>query len=61
MTDLLYLGIVFIFFAASWAFIIGCEKLMEEWHEFTLFVTGLIALVLLVYLILALLKPEWFG
>lgn len=30
MTDLLYLGVILIFFAASWGFIIGCEKLMEE-------------------------------
>jgi hypothetical protein len=30
MTDLLYLSIALIFFAASWALIIGCEKLMEE-------------------------------
>lgn len=30
MTDLLYLGLTLIFFAASWALILGCEKLMEE-------------------------------
>lgn len=28
--DLLYLSVALIFFAASWALIIGCEKLMEE-------------------------------
>jgi hypothetical protein len=30
MADLLYLGVVLIFFVASWGLIIGCEKLMEE-------------------------------
>ncbi len=30
MADLLYLGLALIFFAASWALIVGCEKLMEE-------------------------------
>lgn len=30
MADLFYLGLALIFFAASWAFIVGCEKLMEE-------------------------------
>jgi hypothetical protein len=30
MTDLLYLGVALIFFVASWGFIVGCEKLMEE-------------------------------
>lgn len=30
MTDLLYLGVALIFFAASWALILGCDKLMED-------------------------------
>jgi hypothetical protein len=30
MLDLLYLGVALIFFVASWALIVGCEKLMEE-------------------------------
>jgi hypothetical protein len=30
MTDLLYLGVALIFFAASWGLIVACEKLMEE-------------------------------
>jgi hypothetical protein len=30
MTDLLYLGLVLLFFGASWGFIVGCEKLREE-------------------------------
>jgi hypothetical protein len=30
IADLLYLGVTLVFFAASWAFIVGCEKLMEE-------------------------------
>ena len=29
MADLVYLSIILIFFAASWGFIIGCERLME--------------------------------
>ena len=30
MTDLLYIGLTIFFLAASWGFIIGCERLMEE-------------------------------
>jgi hypothetical protein len=30
MADFLYLSVVLIFLAASWAFIVGCEKLREN-------------------------------
>ena len=30
MTDLLYIGLTILFLAISWAFIVACERLMEE-------------------------------
>lgn len=30
MADLLYLGFIFIFFAVSWALVLGCERLQED-------------------------------
>jgi hypothetical protein len=30
MIDLLYVGLTIIFLAASWGFIVACERLMEE-------------------------------
>ena len=30
MADLLYIGLTIIFLAASWGFIIVCERLMED-------------------------------
>lgn len=30
MADLIYVGVILIFFAASWGLIVGCEKLMED-------------------------------
>jgi hypothetical protein len=30
MTDLLYIGLTIIFVAATWGFIIACERLMEN-------------------------------
>ena len=30
MADLLYVGLTIIFLAASWGFIVACERLMEE-------------------------------
>jgi hypothetical protein len=30
MADLLYVGITLVFLAASWGFILVCEKLMEN-------------------------------
>jgi hypothetical protein len=30
MTDLLYIGLTIIFLAASWGFIVVCERLMEN-------------------------------
>ena len=30
LTDLLYIGLTVVFLAASWGFIVLCERLMEE-------------------------------
>jgi len=30
LTDLLYIGLTMVFLAASWGFIVLCERLMEE-------------------------------
>ncbi len=30
LTDLLYIGLTIIFLAASWGFIVLCERLMED-------------------------------
>ena len=30
MADLLYVGLTIVFLAASWGFIVACERLMEE-------------------------------
>jgi hypothetical protein len=30
MTDLVYVGLTFIFLAATWGFIVVCERLMEN-------------------------------
>jgi hypothetical protein len=30
LTDLLYIGLTLVFLAASWGFIVLCERLMEE-------------------------------
>jgi hypothetical protein len=30
MADLLYVGLTIVFLAASWGFILACERLMEE-------------------------------
>ena len=30
LTDLLYVGLTLVFLAASWGFIVLCERLMEE-------------------------------
>ena len=30
MADLLYVGLTIIFLAASWGFIVACERLMEN-------------------------------
>jgi hypothetical protein len=30
MADLLYIGLTLVFLAASWGFIVACERLMEE-------------------------------
>jgi hypothetical protein len=30
MADLLYIGLTIIFLAASWGFIVACERLMEN-------------------------------
>jgi hypothetical protein len=30
MADLIYIGLTLIFLAASWGFIVACERLMED-------------------------------
>ena len=30
MADLVYVGLTIVFLAASWGFIVACERLMEE-------------------------------
>jgi hypothetical protein len=30
MTDLIYIGLILIFLATSWGFIVACERLMED-------------------------------
>jgi|BarGraNGADG00212_1021973.scaffolds.fasta_scaffold02312_5 hypothetical protein len=30
MADLLYVGLTIVFLAATWGFILACERLMEE-------------------------------
>jgi len=30
MTDILYIGLTLVFLAATWGFILACERLMEE-------------------------------
>jgi hypothetical protein len=30
MADLLYIGLTIVFLAATWGFIVACERLMEE-------------------------------
>jgi hypothetical protein len=30
MTDLLYIGLTILFLAATWGFIVVCERLMQE-------------------------------
>ena len=30
LTDLLYIGLTLVFLAASWGFIVLCERLMED-------------------------------
>ena len=30
MADLLYVGLTIVFLAASWGFIVACERLMQE-------------------------------
>ena len=30
LTDLLYIGLALVFLAASWGFIVLCERLMED-------------------------------
>jgi hypothetical protein len=30
MTDLLYIGLTIVFMAATWGFVVACERLMEN-------------------------------
>ena len=62
MSDLIYIGLTLLFLALTYGLIVVCARLMEEQVMNALYViSGLIALGLFVYLVLALLKPEWFG
>ena len=61
MADIVYLGIVVGFFALTWALIRLCERLSEGAMPLLYVVGGIVALGLLIYLTLALLKPEIFS
>ena len=59
--DLVYLGLTLGFFALSWALIRLCERLSEDYMTSLYLLGGIAALGLLVYLVVALLKPEVFS
>ena len=61
MMDLAYIALTLVLFALSWGLIVVCDRLMEANHERPVHLVGLISLGLFVYLVFALLKPEWFG
>ncbi len=62
VADLLYLGLTLLLLLASWGLIVVCDRLMEDDKMNAIhLIAGAITLALLIYLILALLKPEWFG
>jgi len=58
--DLIYVGLTLVLFALSWGLVKLCERLSEGMMTTFYLVGGIIALALLVYLIVALLKPELF-
>ena len=58
----MYVGLTLVLLALTYGLIALCERLMEDKAMNVLYVvSGLIAVGLFVYLVLALLKPEWFG
>ena len=59
--DLIYLAIVVIFFLLSGWLISALERLLGDMTMNVMYVLGgILSLGLLVYLMVALLKPEWF-
>ena len=61
MSDLMYLGLTILFFAANFGLLTGCERLRRSERLMLYVVAGTLCGLLLAYLFVALLKPEWFG
>ena len=59
--DLLYVGLSVLFFGLTWAFVKLCERAVGGRHALLYVVGGIVSVGLLVYLVLALLKPELFS
>ena len=58
MSDLIFVGIIVAFFVAGSLYVRFCEKLSE--HKMETAVVGIIALLLFVYLLVAMIRPEKF-
>ncbi len=62
MNDVIYVGLTLLFLALTYGLIVLCETVDGGQIMNPLYVIGgLISLGLFIYLVLALLKPEWFG
>ena len=58
MSDLIFVGVVVAFFVVSGLYVRFCEKLWETTMENL--VVGIIALLLFIYLFVAMIRPEKF-
>lgn len=59
--DLIYIGLALLFFTLSWGLIRLCERLGRPSMNPLYLVGGVTAVLLLIYLLVALLKPEKFS
>ena len=58
MLDIFYVAIVIVFFALMWGFTKAAERLLEDQMEYA--IAGITAVLLFIYLMYALLRPERF-
>jgi len=58
MSDLIFVGIIVVFFIFSGVYVRFCEKLQEPFMENI--IIGIIALLLFIYLFVAMIRPEKF-
>jgi K+-transporting ATPase KdpF subunit len=61
MTDILYLAGTLVFFGLTWLFVKLCERVQEDAMTGLYLFGGIVAVGLLIYLVVALLKPEVFS